>query len=103
MTVIVKGIDVPRGCADCILCDGLCQLWQEYSDDDRERKRHPKCPIREVKTSHGPLIDGHQKVTWQTYDDEHEEFITHKNTILDFLTFVDEQIEMVIPAEGEDA
>ena len=49
MSVLVKGWTIPKGCADC---PTWCKLYLQ-----RREFRHPDCPLIEVPTPHGRLID----------------------------------------------
>lgn len=55
MSILIKGMDIPKNCSTCpfYICDGegWCVVLREYIS-------HPKyCPLVEVKTPHGRLID----------------------------------------------
>lgn len=51
MSVIVKGIDVPRDCDGC--WHPTCNLWLQTDVG----KRHRDCPISPMPEKHGRLID----------------------------------------------
>lgn len=55
MSVIIKGMEMPQRCMDCGVDTGLCGLWNGY--DGRYSRRHPRCPLVEISTPHGRLID----------------------------------------------
>ena len=64
MSIILKGIDMPISCEKCPLCyDYLC-----CSIDDSLHmflyNRHPNCPLVEIPTPHGRLIDGDEFKSW---------------------------------------
>ena len=51
MSMIVKGMEMPKNCAGCPICCGL-----PYQHRD-EKGRRPDCPLVEISTPHGRLID----------------------------------------------
>ena len=54
MSVLVKGIKKPKDCDSCGFDDVVnCHLWKIMDSGEI----HPECPIVEVKTPHGDLID----------------------------------------------
>lgn len=63
MSVLIKGMDMPSSCADCLLqvvvssrIEGaycVCAVNDRRIDDGHEKW----CPLVEVKTPHGGLID----------------------------------------------
>ena len=65
MSVFIKEMPLPKNCCVCDLCDG--EYGREYYEKTYCRvrreirtspKRRPKdCPLVEVKTPHGRLID----------------------------------------------
>lgn len=68
MSIIIKGMEMPTNCADCPLnydqmaCGVTGTRW--WSDSmvimnfDSDKERMPNCPLIEVPTPHGRLIDG---------------------------------------------
>ena len=83
MSVIIKGMEMPRSCWECNLhcfrdngfrdkeeikwgpitiipedfrCGGNNE-WHETNEFDFLNERHPDCPITEIPTPHGRLID----------------------------------------------
>ena len=64
MTILIKGMEMPKTCADCWALDDsgdypYCLITQEqrgYTFRTREQ-RMGKCPLVEVPTPHGRLID----------------------------------------------
>lgn len=65
MSVIIKGMEMPQRCMDCGVDTGLCGLWNGY--DGRYSRRHPKCPLVDIPTPHGRLIDA-DKLSNQKYE-----------------------------------
>lgn len=64
MSVIIKGMDMPESCRDCKLVDSeycTCVPMGFYNDDyyvgNYDKERAPFCPLVEVPTPHGKLID----------------------------------------------
>ena len=64
MSVLIKGMDMPKGCIGCLFKDiGMhtmtqCMLvagWVEYADDGHGIP--DACPLVEVPTPHGRLVD----------------------------------------------
>lgn len=67
MSVLIKGVKKPKGCITCFCMsfdpDGRT-MWCQWLDEPlgewskRGGKwRHPDCPLVEVPTPHGPMID----------------------------------------------
>ena len=62
MSILIKGMEMPKSCSECDLrvltvgFDIQCAISGE-TVDDYYFSRHPKCPIVEVPTPHGRLID----------------------------------------------
>lgn len=72
MSVIVMGMEMPKGCFGCHLFKlddhdlwcianhyaGCCRALSKYIDENKfVNERHPDCPLIEVPTPHGRLID----------------------------------------------
>lgn len=65
MSVIVKGRNMPRHCGECACSNYydridalLCDFTEKQLDEKTWKKeRHPDCPLVEVPTPHGRLID----------------------------------------------
>ena len=62
MSVLVKGWTIPKGCADC---PTWCKLYLQ-----RREFRHPDCPLIEVHTPHGDLVDRDELIA--EYDRQHK-------------------------------
>ena len=67
MSVLIKGLDMPKNCGRCRL-NGVCEVlpleeWPDlesiYTNDviGVDGVRHKDCPLVEVPTPHGKLID----------------------------------------------
>lgn len=48
MSILIKGMEKPMSCDDCIVPLSKCDFLQRRADE---------CPIVEIPTSHGDLID----------------------------------------------
>lgn len=81
MGVFIKGMKMPKNCrvceisVDCDACEGrkwYCPLVGEldYTDEMPKDRRHENCPLIEIETPHGRLIDEKKinNVTWTTED-----------------------------------
>lgn len=64
MSMFIKGMEIPKNCSTCPCfqynmfdddIDGYCKaLKTKITDSD---KYHPNCPLTEIPTPHGRLID----------------------------------------------
>ncbi len=59
MSVLIKGMEMPKNCTEC---HARCRLYL-----NGRKFRHPNCPLIEVKTPHGRLIDA-DKLSNQKYE-----------------------------------
>lgn len=67
MSILIKGMEMPVACFDCPCMQDLSNIDEEYyicaaiehapEITDKNNGRLPKCPIVEVPTPHGRLID----------------------------------------------
>ena len=57
MSILIKNMDMPTDCTDCPLKIYKCDLWKDLKATDYYLHRHKDCPLVEVKTPHGDLID----------------------------------------------
>lgn len=58
MSILIKGATLPDSCWDCqpdFAYQIGCELWQDY--EEFCERRHPNCPLVEIPTPHGRLID----------------------------------------------
>ena len=77
MSVIVKGVEMPKSCFGCHLFKlddhdlwcianhyaGCCRVLSKYIDENKfVIERHPDCPLIEVPSPHGRLIDADKLV-----------------------------------------
>ena len=67
MGLYIKGLDMPKSCSECLLADRYidisCQKVYYCMVSDKEcvngsEKRADSCPLIEIPTPHGRLIDG---------------------------------------------
>lgn len=81
MSVLIKGAKLPKSCFGCHLFKlddrdlwcianhyaGCCRVLSKYIDENKfVNERHPDCPLIEVKTPHGRLIDADKFVYGET-------------------------------------
>jgi len=65
MSVLIKGMDLPESCDKCKLRSGsfrtMCNVLNTYIDvgtrSDPKENRDDRCPLVEITTPHGRLID----------------------------------------------
>ena len=56
MSILIKGMEMPNCCGNCKLYeDGYCFLLNDTVEDSS--RWHNKCPLIEIPTPHGRLID----------------------------------------------
>lgn len=57
MSILIKGMEMPKTCNDCGLRDSFdCWITDSYIEA-RFSKRNEDCPLVEIPTPHGRLID----------------------------------------------
>ena len=116
MSALIKGMEMPKCCADCPIehheedyygdeFSHECGFFYKgYTREVRKNGRLKKCPLIEVP-DHGRLIDASELVTVQLYDEEHEEWPQVAMTI-DYLLcqgWVEAEAKTVIPASEKEA
>ena len=59
MSVLIKGIQIPKNCAECpvALCGKYCRINQTYTTYIELPIRPDHCPLVELPDHHGRLID----------------------------------------------
>ena len=58
MSILIKGIDMPKSCSDCPLAKYICFSTKQYVPLwEMARKRQGDCPLVEVPRPHGRLVD----------------------------------------------
>lgn len=92
MGVYNPNVDMPVSCAECDTRGGSnCFLSNQLSYPDVLRRRHPDCPLVEVKAPHGRLIDENALLR----EFETRDWLNGK-TLLDYLL----ESQTIIEAEG---
>ena len=111
MSVLIKGMDMPSCCDGCSFSDWhnlhqtVCCKMRDYepcfADYSREyeEKRSNDCPLVEIQTPHGRLIDANYKVDMSFYDDEYEEHSMRTVTVEELLMMADNEVPTIIEAE----
>ena len=91
MGVYIKGKRKPDTCYDCDFVDGSddCFFGLGYTGDMCDCV-YEDCPLIEVKTPHGRLIDADALVTW---DDGYGQRCTPIETIEDAPTVIEAEVE----------
>lgn len=107
MSILINGAKLPKSCFGCHLFKlddkdlwcianhyaGYCRVLSKYIDENKfVNERHPNCPLIEVKTPHGRLIDADALLNKTICNPLWSPYIT-KKMVLDAKT--------VIEAEGE--
>ena len=65
MSILIKGATLPDSCWDCEADFAYqigCELQQDFEGFCEHR--HPNCPLVEIPTPHGRLIDGDEFKSW---------------------------------------
>lgn len=60
MSVIIKGMELPKNCRKCLMREPLsdyCELLLRYLDGEELNSRDVDCPLVELPEKHGDLID----------------------------------------------
>ena len=85
MSILIKGMEMPKGCFGCHLFKlddhdlwcianhyaGCCRALSKYIDENKfVNERHPDCPLIEVPTPHGDLVDRTELLA--EYDRQHK-------------------------------
>lgn len=80
MSILIKGMEMPVACFDCPCMQDLSNIDEEYyicasiehapEITDKNNGRLPKCPLVEIPTPHGRLIDADEieKCVHEWYD-----------------------------------
>lgn len=102
MRVLIKGMDMPKCCADCPLndeYDDCGALDTDYYTEGKYTGRLPNCPLVEVPTPHGRLIDADELMkVIKEYDDEFGNEIEHGRCVSFLATVL--EMPTIIEAEG---
>ena len=103
MSVLIKGMEMPRNCITCPLCEcrnecAYCEVGNKYLSwdwDERLRNnRNDKCPLVEVP-SHGRLVDADV-----VYDKIAEADHAGNYVDMDAVGMAMEEVPTIIEAEG---
>ena len=75
MSVIVKGMEMPKGCGLCPMENMCVVVRRRVISMDRElwtplNYRHDDCPLVEMPASHGELVDRNDLLS--EYDRQHK-------------------------------
>lgn len=102
MGIYIKGMDMPDDCKTCELCqydDGLWGFWFANDEKIADKGRREDCPLTEVPTPHGRLIDADAfyELLDGGYDLDFDEALETKRELLRMIT----DAPTVIEAEGE--
>lgn len=67
MSVLIRGMEMPKGCPSCQFVMAYYCLLIGISDDNEVtnyiNECHPKCPLVEIPTPHGDLVDRDKLMT----------------------------------------
>lgn len=77
MSVLINGMKMPKTCAECRLWD-KCEYMNDFDDwisiyevvEDGDLVRDKNCPLSEVPTPHGDLVDRTELLA--EYDRQHK-------------------------------
>lgn len=75
MSILIKGMDMPEHCYECLLRQGnCCLLLYEAVPPTVPLKRLADCPLVEIPTPHGRLIDASElDKCWEEKEDISED------------------------------
>ena len=98
---------MPKCCVDCpcfydfISCQALFDGTDDFSMSgfDEYKMRLPNCPLVEVPTPHGRLIDADAIIEVQMYDEMYEEWSVKTMTVDDYLADAADLPPTIIEAE----
>lgn len=119
MSILIKGMKMPEHCGYCRFSyDGICHALQrvKYPQDMEEDGKLADCPLVEIPTPHGRLIDADALIDELEYDIElearyldnfdgtHTERITSEVNKKIFETAIEilQKAPTIIEAEGEE-
>ena len=101
MSIIVKGMRIPKNCWKCMetklniavsVFGGMCPYCEKIrTDHDMETGRHPECPLGALPDHHGRLVDA-DELNFSSMLDSIDQGIAEE-TVMDAHTIVE--------AEGE--
>ena len=73
MSILIKGMNIPKDCIECM----RIMLWNVFEcdvSDVEEGQRLSSCPLVDVPTPHGRLIDADELLEHKT---DHDMISTH--------------------------
>lgn len=62
MSILIKGMEMPISCEKCPLCYDYLNCSIDDSLQMFLYNRHPNCPLVEIPTPHGRLIDASELI-----------------------------------------
>lgn len=102
MSILIKGVERPKNCAKCGV--EWCERWRELiiSGMSIAKSRPSNCPLIEVPTPHGRLIDADKLFAKIPEGDiEHDVKISRTGAIADVCTWVLTAPTIIEAEEGE--
>ena len=60
MSILIKGLDMPMSCGEC--GEVWCEHWHYSWNLPYESYKSPDCPLVEIPTPHGRLIDADELI-----------------------------------------
>lgn len=114
MSVLIKDMKMPESCLACPMREqGTIHEWELYCGltgdyighwDDKSLNnghRPDVCPLVEVPTPHGPLIDADEIIEVQMLDEMYEEWTLKTMSVAEYLAFAADMPPTIIDAEEE--
>lgn len=116
MSYVVKGYEFPKSCRECWLIypevgdSGECIFTDKFWENEEDRpskSRLPKCPLVEIPTPHGRLIDADNLVkvlqdTLDNYPDNYNDEKAVEKLIVTVCKRYIESAPTVIEAEASE-
>ena len=84
MSILIKGMEMPKNCTEC---HARCRLYL-----NGRKFRHPDCPLIEIPTLHGRLIDADALLNKTICNPLWSPYIT-KKMVLDAKTVIEAERE----------
>ncbi len=102
MGVYIRGMQMPRSCMECPLpCTPECVDEYDACGEKWRRARMESCPMVEVATPHGRLIDSSETVLVDVFDKFMPEPLRVYMTVEEMLEYYDvPYTPTVVEAEG---
>ena len=100
MSVLIKGIKIPKSCGVCIFDDyGHCIMTKRYSGGSATHGRASFCPLAELPESHGRLIDADALIR-DHFSPEHRIALSEANKT--WMRKIINDAPTIVEAEGEE-